>query len=316
MKAMAIELFGTPDLLKEMDLPKPIPQENEVLIKVTHAGVNPVDWKICQGALKERLPHDFPLILGWDAAGVVEKVGSKIEQYKPGDHVYAYCRKPTVQHGTYAQYIVVDENALAFAPSNISLAEAAGIPLTGLTAWQSLFDFSGLKEGQIALIHAGAGGVGSLAIQFAKFAGATVYTTASAKNHDYLNELGADHIIDYTKDHFVEVMKKMEPAGVDMVFDTVGGDTQQHSFQLVKKGGALVSIVDAPSEEKGKTLGIKVGYVFVSPNTKQLQNITQLIEDHKVRPAMIKEMKLSEAATALKLNQERHVRGKIVLSVQ
>lgn len=315
MKAMAIEEFGGADKLKEMDLPKPVPQENEILIKITHAGVNPVDWKIREGHLQAMLPHAFPLILGWDASGVVESVGANIEKYKAGDNVYAYCRKASVQHGCYAEYIVVDEEALALAPSNISLAEAAGIPLAGLTAWQSLFDFGELKEGQSVLIHAGAGGVGSLAIQFAKVHGAKVYTTASAKNREYVESLGADHIIDYTQENFVEVIQKAEPNGVDVVYDTVGSTTQEDSFALVKKGGALVSIVEPPSEEKGQELGIKVGFVFVTPNAKQLQEITDLISKEKVRPVSVQTMNLSEASQALTLNQERHVRGKIILEV-
>ncbi len=315
MKAMAIEEFGGADKLKEMDLPKPVPQENEVLIKITHAGVNPVDWKIREGYLQEMLPHAFPLILGWDASGVVESVGANIEKYKAGDNVYAYCRKASVQHGCYAEYIAVDEEALALAPGKISLAEAAGIPLAGLTAWQSLFDFGELKEGQTVLIHAGAGGVGSLAIQFAKVHGAKVYTTASAKNREYVESLGADHIIDYTQENFVEVIQKAEPNGVDVVYDTVGSTTQEESFALVKKGGALVSIVDPPSEEKGQELGIKVGFVFVTPNAKQLQEITDLINKEKVRPVSVQTMNLSEASQALTLNQERHVRGKIILEV-
>ncbi|MDF1761752.1 MAG: NADP-dependent oxidoreductase [Coxiellaceae bacterium] len=315
MKAMAIETFGDVDIVKSMDLPKPVAGDDEVLIKITHAGINPVDWKICQGAFKDFYPYQFPIILGWDAAGVVEQVGSAVSDYQLGDKVYAYCRKEEIQHGTFAEYVVVDQNALAVIPNNISLSQAAGIPLVALTAWQSLFDFAELQSGQRVLIHAGAGGVGSLAIQFAKHAGAKVYTTASEKNHDYLKQLGADVVIDYNQQDFVATMKQLEPEGVDVVYDTVGAETQQRSFDLVKKGGVLVSIVEPPNEERSAELGLKTGFVFVAPNSEQLKKITHLIEQGTVIPAVTTELPFDQAVDALQQNLSRHVCGKLVLSV-
>jgi len=174
MKAMAIEGFGAGFELKMMDLPKPTPNDDEVLIELAATSVNPVDWKIHEGHLKDMFPHEFPLILGWDAAGTVSEVGSKVTKFKVGDRVYSYTRKPTVHWGTYAEFVTVTESAVSLMPKNVSFEEAATIPLTGLTAWQALFETANLKKGQKILIHAGSGGVGSLAIQFAKFAGAFI----------------------------------------------------------------------------------------------------------------------------------------------
>ncbi len=315
MKAIAIENFGGADRLKLMELPKPVPQDNEVLIEVAYASINPVDWKIREGYLKDLLPHEFPLIPGWDAAGSVSAVGAKVKDFKPGDRVYAYCRKPLVRWGTYAEYVTVDAASAAPMPKNISFAQAAAIPLTGLTAWQALFDFAKLKSGQTVLIHAGAGGVGSLAIQFARHAGATVLTTASAGNHSYLKSLGAQHAIDYLATDFVAAAKQLAPQGVDVVFDTVGGETQKRSLDVLKPGATLVSIVDAPDEKIAAQRGVRAGFVFVSPSGPQLREITQLIETGAVKPPRIEEMALKDAAAAHEKSSGRHVIGKLVLRI-
>ncbi|MDF1795795.1 MAG: NADP-dependent oxidoreductase [Coxiellaceae bacterium] len=315
MKAMAIEAFGDVDSIKQIDIEKPQPASDEVLIKIDYAGVNPVDWKICQGAIKDLLPHHFPLVLGWDAAGTIEMLGDAVANYQVGDKVYAYCRKDSVQQGTYAEYVAVDTNAIAKVPSNITLEQASGIPLVALTAWQSLFDFADLQSGQTILIHAGAGGVGSIAIQLAKWRGAKVYATASEANHEYVKGLGADRVIDYNAHDFVDVLKQHESQGVDVVYDTVGGDTQVRSFDLLKKGGALVSIVAPPAEDVAAKYEVKSGFVFVAPNSQQLQKISQLIEQGIVKPVNTQSLPLEQAAVALQKNLERHVRGKLVLAV-
>ncbi|WP_372369662.1 NADP-dependent oxidoreductase [Candidatus Uabimicrobium sp. HlEnr_7] len=313
MRAMIIEEFGGEEKIKSVDVPKPQPQDNEILVKIAYAGVNPVDWKIREGMIEQLLPHVFPIILGWDMAGTVESIGSKVSSYKVGDKVYGYCRKPQVQHGCYAEYITVDEEAIALLPEKLNFAEAAGIPLVGLTAWQCLFDFANLQAGETVLIHAGAGGIGSLAIQFAKHKGAKVYTTASAKNHEYVKNLGADYVIDYNTSDFVDVILQEEPQKLNVVYDTVGGETQQKSAALIKEGGTLVSIVSPPDESLAPN--IKSGFVFVSPNAKQLKEISNLIKEDKVQIPAITEMKLEEAAEALRINREGHVRGKLVLKV-
>lgn len=315
MKAMAIDAFGEVDSIKQIEVAKPQPANDEVLIKIDYAGVNPVDWKICQGAIKDLLPHHFPVVLGWDAAGTIEQLGDAVADYQVGDKVYAYCRKDTVQQGTYAEYIAVDSNAIAKVPDNITLEQASGIPLVALTAWQSLFDFADLQLGQTVVIHAGAGGVGSIAIQLAKWRGATVYATASESNHEYVKGLGADVVIDYNAQDFVDVIKQHESQGVDVVYDTVGGDTQARSYELLKKGGALVSIVAPPAEDMAAEYDVKSGFVFVAPNTEQLQQISQLIEQGVVQPVNTESLPLEQAVVALQKNLERHVRGKLVLAV-
>ncbi len=315
MKALSLEQFSSSDQLKMVDLPTPKPGDNEVLLRIAYTAVNPVDWKICEGLLKERLPHKFPLIPGWDASGTIAAVGNKVEQFSVGDKVYAYCRKPEVQWGSYAEYIVLDAESVSLKPKNLNYAAAAAIPLVGLTAWQALFDVGHLKAGQSILIHAGAGGVGSMALQFAKQAGAKVYTTASQKNHDYVKQLGAAHSIDYTKDNFISHIKVFEPKGVDMVFDTIGGHVLQESLKVIKKGGQLVSIVEKVDPAVAEAHQIEAHYVFVRPNGKQLAEIAALIEQGKVIAPHIEEMQLEDASFALQKVKKGHTLGKIVLKV-
>lgn len=312
MKAMVIEAFGGPEVLHFQDISTPHPHEHEVSIEVHYTSVNPVDWKIREGYLKSRLPHQFPLILGWDAAGVIAEVGSNVRNFKVGDPVYAYCRKPVIQEGTYAEYVCFDAAHVALKPSTISFAEAASIPLAGLTAWQALFDFCHLQENQSVLIHAGAGGVGSFAIQFAKLKNAIVYTTCSSRNFDYVKSLGADHIIDYTKEDFAEVIKEK----LDTVIDTVGKETLKKSIPLVKEGGNFVTITEMLDHEVGEKNHIHAGFVFVRPNGTELMEIARLIDAGKVKiPALI-EMPIQSANEALELSKAGHTRGKIVLKVK
>ncbi|MGE5190297.1 MAG: NADP-dependent oxidoreductase [Gemmatimonadota bacterium] len=316
MKAMVIDAFGGPERLRPAELPAPEPGDDEVLIAVACASVNPVDWKIREGMLADMFPHAFPLIPGWDAAGTVCATGRRAARFKEGDRVFAYCRKPEIRFGTYCEYVAVPESAVAFMPANIGFAEAATIPLAGLTAWQSLFDAAKLSAGEKILIHAGGGGVGSLAVQFAKHAGATVYTTARAVNHGYVKSLGADAAIDYTKEDFVRVLRKREPAGIDAVYDTVGGHVQQRSYKVLRKGGRLVSIVSIPEPEEAHPYGVRTEFVFVSPNGNQLRRIAELVESGAVRPPELEVMRLDEAARAQELSRTGHVRGKIVLKIR
>lgn len=314
MKAIGIKEFGGIDKLAIIEVPKPKPSPNELLIEVVYTAVNPVDWKIREGYLKNWMPHEFPIILGWDVSGTVAAVGDGAHGFKVGDAIYAYCRKPVVQWGTYAEFVTFDANNVAKMPKNISYAQAAAIPLVGLTAWQAIFDDAKLKKGETILIHAGAGGVGSMAIQFAKHAGAYVYTTASKSNHDYVKKLGADVAIDY-KNGFVNEIKKLVPQGLDVVLDCVGGQTLKDSVQLLKQGGRLVSIVDKPDHELEKK-HIHASFVFVAPNGKQLAEIGRLIEEDKIIVPKIEEMPLKEAAAAQQKNREGHTQGKIVLKVK
>ena len=316
MKAVVIDAFGGPERLRLAEVHKPAPLGGEVLIEVHCTSVNPVDWKIREGMLAEMFPYEFPLVPGWDAAGVVAAVGRGVTEFRAGDRGYAYCRKPKIQHGTYAEYVAMAADAVAPMPANLGFEAAATIPLTGLTAWQSLFDAAKLARGQKVLIHAGAGGVGSLAIQLAKHAGATVYTTTRLQNHTYVRELGADAAIDYTREKFVDAVRALAPEGIDLVYDTVGGAVQKESYKVLRPGGMLVSIVNIPEPDEARLYAARTNFVFVSPSGAQLRLIAALIESGAVKPAAREVLPLSKAAEAQERSRAGHVRGKIVLRIR
>lgn len=316
MRAVVLEDFGGPETLtvKEIDVPQP--GEGEILIKAAYCSVNPVDWKICQGYLKHMFTDwAFPLIPGWDVSGVVEAVGPGVENFAVGDEVMAYCKGTRVQWGTYAEFVCCPANKAAPKPQNLSMAQAAAIPLVSLTSWQIIHDYCKLQAGQVILIHAGAGGVGSIAIQLAKQVGAKVYTTASAENHPYVLELGADVAIDYRKEDFVERMGEMEPDGVDVVLDAVGGEVLMRSYPLVKPGGYIPTIAAAHDKELLQELEINGICLVVRPNGEQLAMIGQLFEEGKLVPPEVHELLLEEASEAHRRSKEGHTRGKIVLKV-
>jgi NADPH:quinone reductase-like Zn-dependent oxidoreductase len=308
MKAVRIHAYGGPDVLAYEDAPKPEPAEDEVLIRVHAAAVNPVDWKIREGMLKDMLPHKLPLILGWDVSGVVEAAGSSVGQFRAGDEVYS--RPEIARDGAYAEYIVVKASEVALKPKSIDHVQGAAVPLAALTAWQSLFDAAGLSAGQTVLIHAAAGGVGSFAVQLAKVRGARVIGTASAGNRDFLDELGVDQVIDYRTTRFEEVV-----GDVDVVFDTLGGETQERSWLVLRKGGVLVSIVKPPNAEKAEAHGVSGAFVFIQPSADQLTEIAALIDAGKLKSMVDKVLPLAEARRAQELSQAGHARGKIVLAV-
>jgi len=316
MRAIAIEAYGGPEQLKLVDLPTPVPGDNEVLIEIACTSVNPVDWKICRGDLRERIPNQFPLIPGWDAAGTIKAVGKNVTTWKGGERVFAYCRKPVIQWGTYCEYVAVDAAVVAPMPHNVSFAQAAAIPLTGLTAWQSLFDCALLTTDQTILIHAAAGGVGGIGVQLARHIGATIYATASPNHHDYVRSLGAHHVIDYKSEDFVATLKRLLPEGVDHVFDTVGGEVYRKSFSVLKPGGHIVSIREKPIEQLNAQYGVRSGYVFVNPDGAELTALADLLEEGDIRPPTVEEMPLSDAARAFERSIAGHVAGKLVLRVR
>ena len=230
----------------------------EVLVRVHAAGVNPVDWKVREGYGKDQLGHKLPLILGWDVSGVVEAVGPGVDRLKVGDEVYS--RPDLSRDGAYAEYIVMREALVARKPRTMDHVHAAAIPLAAMTAWQALFDAAGLSPGQRVLIHAAAGGVGTFAVQLAKWKGAHVIGTASTKNQDLLRQLGADGAIDYRSVAFETVVQDM-----DVVLDTIGGETQARSWTVLRKGGVLVSTVSPPSPEEAAAHGVRRGVLLPRP---------------------------------------------------
>jgi len=308
MKAVRIHNYGGPEVLRFEDAPRPQPGAGEVLVRIHAAAVNPVDWKVRAGRLKERIQYPLPLIPGWDFSGVVEATGPGVTRLKKGDEVYA--RPDIARNGAYAEYIVAKESEVALKPKSVDHVQAAAIPLAALTAWQALFDTAGLSAGQKVLIHGAAGGVGSFAVQLAKWKGAHVIGTASGRNHSFLRDLGVDEPIDYEKTRFEDVVHD-----VDVVLDTIGGDTQKRSWKVLKKGGILVSIVSPPSAEEAAKHGVRSGYVFVQPSASQLAEIAKLVDSGKLKPVVEAVLPLAEARRAQEMNETGHTRGKIVLKV-
>lgn len=306
MKAVRIHRYGGPEVLKYEEAPRPRLRSGQILVRVHAAGVNPVDWKIREGHLKRSLR--LPLIPGWDFSGVVESTTPRITRFKRGDEVYG--RPDISRNGAYAEYIAVRESEVALKPKSIDHIHAAAIPLAALTAWQSLFDAAQLKSGQSVLIHGAAGGVGSFAVQLAKWKGAHVIGTASQRNLEFLRELGAEETIDYQTARFEDVVRD-----VDVVLDTIGGDTQKRSWNILKKRGMLISIVSPPSPEEAVAHGVLQASVFVQPNLEQLTEIANLVDSGKLRSVVETVLPLSEARRAHQLSQTGHARGKIVLRV-
>jgi len=308
MKAMVIHEYGGPEVLKYEDVPRPEPKGDQILIRVIAAGVNPVDGMIRSGMFAKDGNRAFPIILGGDVAGVVEKVGSKITKFKAGDPVFAHISLD--DSGGYAQYALVTEREAALKPKSLSYVEAAAVPIVALTAWQALIDTARLSEGQTVLIHGGSGGVGTFAIQIAKARGAKVIATASTAKQDLLKELGGDVAIDYTKQKFEEIAKD-----VDVVLDSVGKDTLAHSYGVVKKGGFIVTLVARIDQAELDNHGIRGASLSVEPNSDELAEIGKLIDEKKIKVVVSQTFPLSEARKAQEQAATGHTRGKIVLKV-
>ena len=308
MKAVVIHEYGGPEVLKYEDVPQPEPKQDQLRIHVIAAGVNPVDGMIRSGMFDKEGHRAFPVILGGDISGVVEKVGSNITKFKSGDPVFAYVSLDN--SGGYAQYAVVTEREAAPKPKSLTYVEAAAVPIVALTAWQALIDTAKLKAGQTVLIHGGSGGVGSFAIQIAKAHGAKVIATASAANQELLKQLGADVAIDYTKQNFENVAKD-----VDVVLDSIGKDTLARSYGVVKKGGIIVSLVARPDPAELEKHGIRGEALSVDPNSDELSEIGKLIDEKKINVIVSQTFPLSEARKAQEQVATGHTRGKIVLKV-
>lgn len=305
MKAIVIHEYGDESVLKYEEIEKPSPQENEVLVKVKISAVNPVDWKIRDG-LGEMFGFKLPLVPGCEISGTIEETGDNVKNFKAGDEVFGFIAR----HGAYAEYVIANENELAKKPENLDFENAAAIPVGALTSWQAIFDKAGLQSGQKILIHAASGGVGSMAVQLAKAKGAYVIATASGANEDFVKGLGADEFIDYKQTKFEDEVKD-----VDVVFDTVGGDTQERSFQVLKKGGFLVSVVNPPSPESAEKFAVKAEMIGVVPNSDELAEIVELASEGKLKTYVETVLPFSEIVKAHQLSERGRTRGKIVLQV-
>src|SRR6266576_1929611 len=307
MRAIVIHAYGGPEVMRLENVARPEPADDEILIRVVAASINPVDVAIRKGYIA-KLVGNFPLILGMDAAGIVEKVGNKVTKYKAGDPVFAFF---TVKdEGGYAEFVTAREDEIASKPNNVSFAQAAGAGAAGATAWEALINTANLRSGQTVLIHGGSGGVGHLAIQIAKARGAKVFATASTANQDFLKQMGADVAIDYTKQKFEDVAKD-----VDVVLDSIGRDTLARSYAVVKKGGIIVSLVARPKESELEKHGIRGTALNAEPNSGELAEIGRLIDDKKIKVIVSQTFPLSEAMKAQEQVATGHTRGKIVLKV-
>ena len=308
MKAVRIHQYGKSDVLTYEEAPLPEIESTDVLVRVVAASVNPVDWEIREGYLKEMIPHALPLTLGWDVSGVIEAVGSDVTAFKPGEAVFS--RPDIKRDGTYAEYVAIRADEVAHKPKTISHVEAASLPLVGITAWEALITAGQLTVDQRVLIHAGSGGVGSLAIQLAKSRGAYVIATTSGRNRAFVESLGADEVIDYQKQPFQAVVKD-----VDLVFDTLGGEVQEASWSVLKPGGLLVSIVSPPPEDRAKALGMRSAFVFIEPNAAILAQLSVLVDTGALRPIVGAEFALEDIAKAHAFSETGRAVGKIVLYV-
>ena len=310
MKAVRIERYGNEEVMELAEVDQPKPDPGQVLVKVKAAAVNPVDWKIRDG-LGEMFGLKPPLILGCEVAGTVEAVGAGSpsrtggNDLTVGDDVYGYL---SAYSGGYAEYVVAPANEFVLKPKQIDFDTAASLPVAALTAWQGIFDLGKLAGGQRILITGASGAVGSVAVQLAKAKGAYVIGTGSGRNEEFVRSLGTDQFIDYKKTKFEDKV-----SGVDVVFDTVGGDTQERAFQTVKRGGFLVSTVSPPSPEKAKEFGVTPAMVLVKPNADQLAEINRLIESGKLKMRVATILPLAEAKKAHQLSATGHADGKIIL---
>ena len=306
MKAVRIHAFGGPEVLRYEEVRRPEPRAHQILVRVHAAGVNPVDWKIRQGLLG----HDpLPQIMGSDFSGVIEARGSDAQEFPVGEAIFGTIAD---ESGSYAEYALTTAPQIASKPTMLDHIHAAALPVASLTAWQALFDKANLQAGQKVLIHAAAGGVGGFAVQFAKWKDARVIGTASGQRLNFVKQLGADEVIDYRSARFEELVKD-----VDVVLDTIGGETQERSWKVLKRGGILVSSVQPPSEQKAKDYGVRATFILSDAKRgDQLARIADLVVSGKVKVNVETVLPLSAARRAQELSQSGHTRGKIVLEVK
>jgi len=307
MKAARMHEFGGPEVLVVDDVTMPELGPDEVLVRVMAASINPVDYKIRSGAFKAGASTPLPLVLGRDVAGVVERRGRDAARFAPGDEVFALLDR---SRGGYAEYVTIAESICAPKPRTLDFAQAAGVPLAGITAWQGLFDHGRLRPGERVLIHGGAGGVGHLAIQLAKHRQAWVATTVSGDDLDFVTSLGADLPIDYRVQPFEELVQN-----VDLVLDLVGGDTTERSLAVLRHGGRLVSSIGTPTHDEALHPGIEALGYMAQPNGSELDELSHLIDTGQLRPFVLATYPLGEVRAAHDRAEHQHTRGKIVLSV-
>lgn len=310
MKAVQIKEYGGIDVLEVKDIPEPIPKENQLLVEVDSASINPVDWKIREGNRKERVSLDTPFTLGGDFSGIVKKAPAT-SQFKEGDEVYGFSLIWTGGSGSLAEFTASNEENTDLKPKTLDFTEAAGAPLVGASALQGIEEHIKLQSGQKILIHGGAGGIGSVAIQIAKAIGAYVATTVNTDDLEFAKEMGADEVIDYKNQKFEEVVKDY-----DAVFDTVGGEITNKSFGVLKESGVLVTMVGDPDQELAKEKGVTAIHEGTQTNTAHLRRLRDLIDSGKVKIPVDKTFSLDQIKEAFQYQEDVHPRGKVVITIK
>jgi 2-desacetyl-2-hydroxyethyl bacteriochlorophyllide A dehydrogenase len=333
MKAFVVSRYGKQNNVHAVELPEPDLRDGDILVRIHAASVNPLDLKIRNGDLKPLLPYKLPLVLGNDLAGIVIQAGPKAQRFKPGDEVYARPDKDRI--GTFAELIAIDENDVAKKPHRLDMEQAASVPLVGLTAWQALIDKANLQAGQKVLIHAGSGGVGTIAIQLAKHLGATVATTTSTANVEWVKGLGADVVIDYKRDDFAAILRDY-----DVVIDTQGGKTLEKSLQVLKPGGTVISVAGPPEPDfarefgaswlliqamrvlsfkirrKAKRHAVTYSFLFMKASGEQLRALSSLIESGAIRPVVDRVFPFESTTDALAYVEKGRAKGKVVVKTR
>jgi NADPH:quinone reductase-like Zn-dependent oxidoreductase len=308
-----MKAYGSSSEVMEINDNTPTPNDpsmGKVLVKVKAAGINPIDWKIRDGHMQQMIPLQFPSPMGMDFSGVIEKVGQGVSDFRPGEEVYGQASILNGGSGTFAERALANADTIAHKPKSLSHEQAAGLPLVGVSAWQALVEIIGLRRGQKILIHGGAGGIGSIAIQLAKHLGAYVATTVSTNDKQFAKELGADEVLDYKTQPFEDLIHDY-----DAVYDTVGGDTYNRSFKILKRGGVIVSMLEQPNQTLMQQFGVKAIFQFTQVNRERLTKLAQWVDQNNIRVNVDKTFPLEEAGMALDYQRDVHPRGKVVLAI-
>ncbi|MFZ0327245.1 MAG: NADP-dependent oxidoreductase [Nitrososphaeraceae archaeon] len=311
MKSAQINRYGGSEIIEiNQNTPEPTLSSGKVLVSVKAAGVNPVDWKIREGAFQQMIPLQFPFTLGMDFSGIVKEIGEGVSDFKQGDEVYGQVGVVTGGSGAFAKIALAKTESIANKPKKLSHVEAAALPLVGVSAWRALVENIGLSKGQQILIHGGAGGIGSIAIQLAKYLGAFVATTVSANDKVFVQELGADQLIDYKSQNFEDLLHDY-----DSVFDTVGGETYKRSFKVLKKGGIIISMLEQPNSELMSQYNVKAIFQFTQADRRRLTKLAELVDQNNIMVNVDRTFLLDEAGKALDYQRDVHPRGKVVLTM-
>ena len=312
MKSAQINRYGGSEVIEiNQNTPEPTLSSGKVLVSIKSAGVNPADWKIREGAFQQMIDLQFPFTLGMDFSGVIKQVGEGVSSdFKQGDEVYGQAGVINGGSGAFAEMALAETESIANKPKRLSHVEAAALPLVGVSAWRALIENIGLSKGQRILIHGGAGGIGSIAIQLAKYLEAFVATTVSANDKVFVQELGADHVIDYMSQNFEDLLHDY-----DSVFDTVGGETYKRSFKVLKKGGIIISMLDQPNSELMNQYNVKAIFQFTQADRQRLTKLAEWVDQNKIRVNTDRTFLLDEADKALDYQKDVHPRGKVVLTV-